>query len=114
MRISDWSSDVCSSDLADMRRSLSSISTSYADTKYQKELMHSGVSAVATAMDQAVRRLEAALEQREAAFRRLAEQHGAAGAELKTLREALQATKDEADPRRERAAVGEADGTRDG
>lgn len=67
--------------------------------------MHSGVSAVATAMDQAVRRLEAALEQREAAFRRLAEQHGAAGAELKTLRDELQAVRDEAASLRERASL---------
>ena len=67
--------------------------------------MHSDVSAVAAAMEQAVRRLEAALGQREAAFRRLAEQHGAANAELKTLREELQAMKDEAASLRERASL---------
>lgn len=67
--------------------------------------MHSDVSAVAAAMEQAVRRLETALGQREAAFRRLAEQHGAANAELNALREELQAVKDEAASLRERAAL---------
>lgn len=56
-------------------------------------------------MEQAVRRLEAALGQREAAFRRLAEQHGAANAELKSLRESLQALSEEAATLRERAAL---------
>ena len=67
--------------------------------------MQSGVSAMAAAMEQAVRRLETALDQREAAFRRLAEQHGAANAELKALREELQAMKDEAVSLRERASL---------
>ncbi len=67
--------------------------------------MHSGVSAVAAAMEQAVRRLEAALGRREAALHRLAEQHAAANAELNSLREELQAAKDDAASLRERAAL---------
>lgn len=67
--------------------------------------MRSGVSAAVTAMEQAVRRLDAALAQRAAAFRRLGEQHGAMAAELKAVRDELQAVKAEADSLRERAAL---------
>lgn len=56
-------------------------------------------------MEQAVRRLDAALAQRVSAFRTLAEQHGLAAAELKTLREELQAARAEAESFRERAAL---------
>lgn len=67
--------------------------------------MHTGVSAAVAAMEQAVRRLDAALAQRASAFRALAEQHGLATAELKTLREELQAARAEAESFRERAAL---------
>lgn len=67
--------------------------------------MHTGVSAAVAAMEQAVRRLDAALAQRASAFRALAEQHGLAAAELKTLREELQAARAEAENFRERAAL---------
>ncbi|WP_374466173.1 hypothetical protein [Ferrovibrio sp.] len=67
--------------------------------------MHTGVSAAVAAMEQAVRRLDAALAQRASAFRALAEQHGLAAAELKTLREELQAARAEAESFRERAAL---------
>ncbi|WP_300296390.1 hypothetical protein [Ferrovibrio sp.] len=67
--------------------------------------MQTGVSAAVAAMEQAVRRLDAALAQRVSAFRALAEQHGLAAAELKTLRENLQAAREEADSLRERAAL---------
>src|SRR3546814_4758061 len=65
--------------------------------------MDNGVSAAVTAMEQAVRRLDAALGKRAAAFRSLADQHGAAAAELRALREELQAARDEAAALRERA-----------
>lgn len=67
--------------------------------------MQTGVSAAVAAMEQAVRRLDAALAQRASAFRALAEQHGLAVAELKRLREELQAVRAEADALRERAAL---------
>jgi chromosome segregation ATPase len=75
------------------------------NTNQQKEPMHTGVSAAVAAMEQAVRRLDAALAQRASAFRALAEQHGLAAAELKTLREELQAARAEAESFRERAAL---------
>lgn len=56
-------------------------------------------------MERAVRRLDAALGQRTLAMRSLAEQHGLAAAELKTLREEMQAARDEAAGLRERAAL---------
>jgi DNA repair exonuclease SbcCD ATPase subunit len=86
-------------------RSLSSISSLSYNTNQQKDPMHTGVSAAVAAMEQAVRRLDAALAQRASAFRALAEQHGLAAAELKTLREELQAARAEAESFRERAAL---------
>ncbi|MFC3674575.1 hypothetical protein [Ferrovibrio xuzhouensis] len=65
--------------------------------------MDNGVSAAVTAMEQAVRRLDAALGKRAAAFRSLSDQHGATAAELRALREELQAARDEAASLRERA-----------
>lgn len=56
-------------------------------------------------MEQAVRRLDAALAQRGAAFRSLADQHGVVAAELKAAREELAASRDEAASLRERAAL---------
>jgi chromosome segregation ATPase len=67
--------------------------------------MQNGVSAAVAAMEQAVRRLDAALAQRGAAFRSLAEQHGLAAAELKALRDELQQAREEAASLRERAAL---------
>lgn len=54
-------------------------------------------------MEQAILRLDAALAQRAAAFRRLSEQHGLMAGDNKTLRDELQAARDEADGLRERA-----------
>ena len=48
---------------------------------------------------------DAALAQRAGAFRQLAEQHGLVAAEVKALRDDLQAARDEADSLRERAAL---------
>lgn len=56
-------------------------------------------------MEQAILRLDAALAQRAAAFRRLSEQHGLMAGDTKTLRDELQAARDEADGLRERAAL---------
>jgi DNA repair exonuclease SbcCD ATPase subunit len=70
--------------------------------------MDNGISAAVTAMEQAVRRLDAALAKRAAVFRSLGEQHGAAVAELRDLREALQAARDEAAALRERADLADA------
>lgn len=67
--------------------------------------MQTGVSAAVAAMEQAVRRLDAALAQRGAAFRALAEQHGAVAAELKATRDDLLAAREEAASLRERAAL---------
>src|SRR5690606_6079868 len=67
--------------------------------------MHSGVSAAAAAMERAIRRLEAALDQREAAFRRLAEKHPAATAELRSLHDELHSAGDKAASLREHAAL---------
>lgn len=67
--------------------------------------MQTGIAAAVAAMDQAIRRLDAALAQRAGAFRRLAEQHGLLSAEVKTLRDELQAAREEAGPLRERAAL---------
>lgn len=67
--------------------------------------MQSGVSAAVTAMEQAVRRLDAALAQRAAAFRSLSDRHSQATAELRALRDELQAAQDEAASLRERAAL---------
>lgn len=67
--------------------------------------MQTGVSAAVAAMEQAVRRLDAALAQRGAAFRSLAEQHGVVVAELKVTREDLAAAREEAASLRERAAL---------
>ncbi|WP_370156812.1 hypothetical protein [Ferrovibrio sp.] len=65
--------------------------------------MQHGVSAAVAAMEQAVRRLDAALAKRGAAFRSLSEQHGMMAVELKTLRDALEAARAEAASLRERA-----------
>jgi len=67
--------------------------------------MQTGVSAAVAAMEQAVRRLDAALAQRGAAFRSLAEQHGVVATELKAAREELAAVREEAASLRERAAL---------
>jgi len=56
------------------------------------------------AMEQALRRLDAALAQRALGMRMLAEQHGEVTAELKRLRQELDAAKREAEDNRERAA----------
>lgn len=56
-------------------------------------------------MEQAIRRLDAALGQRAEAFRRLSEQHGLMVGDMKALRDELQAARDEADSLRERAAL---------
>jgi uncharacterized protein YhaN len=56
-------------------------------------------------MEQAIRRLDAALAQRADAFRRLSEQHGLMAGDVKALRDDLQAARDEADSLRERAAL---------
>jgi hypothetical protein len=56
-------------------------------------------------MEQAIRRLDAALAQRAEVFRRLSEQHGLMAGDLKALRDDLQAARDEADGLRERAAL---------
>ncbi|MCW0236159.1 MAG: hypothetical protein OJJ21_21355 [Ferrovibrio sp.] len=67
--------------------------------------MQTGIAAAVAAMDQAVRRLDTALAQRAGVFRRLAEQHGLMAAEVKSLRDELQASRDEAANLRERAAL---------
>lgn len=56
-------------------------------------------------MEQAIRRLDAALGQRADSFRKLAEQHGLLAGEVKTLRDELQAAREDADNLRERAAL---------
>lgn len=56
-------------------------------------------------MEQAIRRLDAALAQRAEVFRRLSEQHGLMAGDVKSLRDDLQAARDEADGLRERAAL---------
>lgn len=56
-------------------------------------------------MEQAIRRLDAALGQRAEAFRRLAEQNALMAGDVKTLRDDLQAAREEADSLRERAAL---------
>lgn len=56
-------------------------------------------------MEQAIRRLDAALGQRAEAFRRLAEQNALMAGDVKTLRDELQAAREEADSLRERAAL---------
>lgn len=67
--------------------------------------MQTGLPAAIAAMEQAILRLDAALAQRAAAFRRLSEQHGLMAGDAKTLRDELQAARDEADGLRERAAL---------
>lgn len=67
--------------------------------------MQTGLPAAIAAMEQAILRLDAALAQRAAAFRRLSEQHGLMAGDTRTLREELQAARDEADGLRERAAL---------
>jgi chromosome segregation ATPase len=67
--------------------------------------MQTGLPAAIAAMEQAILRLDAALAQRAAAFRRLSEQHGLMAGDTKTLRDELQAARDEADGLRERAAL---------
>lgn len=67
--------------------------------------MTTGIVDAVAAMEQAVRRLDAALGQRAGAFRRLAEQHGLVAAEVKALRDELQEARDEAASLRERAAL---------
>jgi len=71
----------------------------------QLTIMGTGVAAASAAMEKALRRLDAALASRAVAYRALAEQHGEASLELRQLREALQASKAEADSFRERAAL---------
>ena len=56
-------------------------------------------------MDQAIRRLDAALGQRAEAFRRLSEQNALMAGDVKALRDDLQAAREEADSLRERAAL---------
>lgn len=68
-------------------------------------LTQTGIPAAIAAMEQAIRRLDAALGQRAEAFRRLSEQHGLMAGDVKALRDELQATRDEADTLRERAAL---------
>lgn len=67
--------------------------------------MQTGIAAAVAAMDLAVRRLDAALAQRAGVVRRLTEQHGQMAAEVKSLRDELQAARDEATNLRERAAL---------
>lgn len=67
--------------------------------------MENGVAAASVAMEKALRRLDAALASRAVAYRTLSEQHAQAGQELRLLREALQAAREEADSCRERAAL---------
>ncbi|WP_428248059.1 hypothetical protein [Ferrovibrio sp.] len=67
--------------------------------------METGVAAASAALEKALRRLDAALANRAVAYRALAEQHGQATLELRQTREALQATRVEADSLRERAAL---------
>lgn len=68
-------------------------------------LTQTGIPAAIAAMEQAIRRLDAALGQRAEAFRRLSEQHGLMAGDMKALRDELQAARDEADSLRERAAL---------
>ena len=68
-------------------------------------MTQAGIPAAIAAMEQAIRRLDAALGQRAEAFRRLSEQHGLMAGDLKALRDDLQAARDEADGLRERAAL---------
>jgi chromosome segregation ATPase len=67
--------------------------------------MQTGLPAAIAAMEQAILRLDAALAQRAAAFRRLSEQHGLMAGDTKTLRDELQVARDEADGLRERASL---------
>ncbi len=67
--------------------------------------MENGVAAASVAMEKALRRLDAALASRAVAYRTLSEQHAQAGQEVRLLREALQAAREEADSCRERAAL---------
>jgi chromosome segregation ATPase len=78
-----------------------------ANPKQQKGsiLTQTGIPAAIAAMEQAIRRLDAALGQRVEAFRRLSEQHGLMVGDMKALRDELQAAREEADSLRERAAL---------
>ena len=68
-------------------------------------LTQTGIPAAIAAMEQAIRRLDAALGQRAEAFRRLSEQHGLMAGDVKALRDELQAVRDEADSLRDRARL---------
>ncbi len=65
--------------------------------------METAMAAAVAAMEQALRRLDAALASRAVAFRALGEQHGQLSLELRTTTEALQAARSEAIGLRERA-----------
>ena len=61
------------------------------------------MAAAVAAMEQSLRRLDAALASRAASYRALGEQHGQLSLELRQTAEALQAARAEADGLRERA-----------
>jgi len=65
--------------------------------------METAMAAAVAAMEQSLRRLDAALASRTAAFRALGEQHGQLSLELRQTSEALQAARAEAVGLRERA-----------
>jgi polyhydroxyalkanoate synthesis regulator phasin len=68
-------------------------------------LTQTGIPAAISVLEQAIRRLDAALALRAESFRRLSEQHGLMVGDMKALRDDLQAARDEADSLRERAAL---------
>jgi predicted nucleic acid-binding Zn-ribbon protein len=78
-----------------------------ANPKQQKGsiLTQTGIPAAIAVLEQAIRRLDAALALRAESFRRLSEQHGLMVGDLKALRDDLQAARAEADGLRERAAL---------
>ncbi len=78
-----------------------------ANPKQQKGriLTQTGIPAAIAVLEQAIRRLDAALALRAESFRRLSEQHGLMVGDMKALRDDLQASRAEADGLRERAAL---------
>ncbi len=68
-------------------------------------LTQTGIPAAIAVLEQAIRRLDAALALRAESFRRLSEQHGLMVGDMKALRDDLQAARAEADGLRERAAL---------
>lgn len=78
-----------------------------ANPKQQKGLIltQTGIPAAIAVLEQAIRRLDAALALRAESFRRLSEQHGLMVGDMKALRDDLQAARAEADGLRERAAL---------